>query len=128
MRALKIDSTRGLTCLGNVDDGCTHQRAEDTTLRQVSRVILKHTKTGGKRTYVTDGEGTTGHVFNGQLVVTSLLHVSKPDIPPPEEQLLTFFPRSAMAFSIPTRSLPSVLRTTGVTRPFSVATATLMST
>lgn len=32
-----------------------------------------------QETYVADGEGTTGHVFNGQLVVTSLLQVSKLD-------------------------------------------------
>lgn len=36
---------------------------------------------GGGGTYVADGEGTTGHVFNGQLVVASLLQVSKLDIP-----------------------------------------------
>ena len=40
----------------------------------------------------------------------------------------TFLPRVAMAFSIPTRLRDSAFRTTGVTRPFSVATATLIST
>ena len=45
-----------------------------------------------------------------------------------EDSSITFLPRSAMDFSMPTRSMDSVLRTTGVTRPFSVATATLMST
>lgn len=40
----------------------------------------------------------------------------------------TFLPRSAMDFSMPIISNDSAFRTTGVTRPFSVATATLMST
>lgn len=40
----------------------------------------------------------------------------------------TFLPKSAIDFSIPTKSSASVFRTTGVTRPFSVATATLIST
>ncbi|KAG9912380.1 putative dihydrolipoamide succinyltransferase, partial [Aureobasidium melanogenum] len=39
--------------LGQVDDGSTVERTEDTT--------------------VGDGEGTTGHILNGELVVTSLL-------------------------------------------------------
>lgn len=40
----------------------------------------------------------------------------------------TFLPISAMAFSIPMMSFVSAFLTTGVTRPFSVATATLIST
>ncbi len=42
--------------------------------------------------------------------------------------LFTFLPRSEMACSMPIMSIDSAFRTTGVTRPFGVATATLMST
>ena len=100
--------------LGCVDDGGAHEGAKDTA--------------------VADGEGTTGHVFNCELVVAGLKtesvhcrHRSK--VSARGKMLLTFLPSAAISSaSMPMRSRLSALRTTGVTRPFSVATATEIST
>lgn len=97
--------------LGKVDDGGAHERAKDAT--------------------VADGEGSSGHVFNGELVVTGLEkhnEVSTELLGKISSIRLTFFPRLAISLSMPTMSRLSAFLTTGVTRPFSVATATEMST
>lgn len=96
--------------LGEVDDRGTHERAKNAT--------------------VADGESTTGHILDGQLVVTSLAHelVTVRHFMDGAIVLLTFLPKSAMDFSMVIMSMFSTLRTTGVTSPFSVATATLIST
>jgi hypothetical protein len=91
------------------------------------------------------GEGATGHVLQTQLVVTSLtkkkrrvrdgrMSTRPPPLTTPRNprarlaQKLTFLPNPAMACSISTNPIPSAFLTTGVTKPFSVATATLRST
>lgn len=94
--------------LREVDDGRAHERAEDAA--------------------VADGEGAAGHVLDGELVVARLEESVSTVVDKLELQHLTFLPSSAMAFSMPTISRASALRTTGVTNPFSVETATLMST
>jgi hypothetical protein len=66
-----------LTSLGQVDDRSAHQGAEDTTLEYLLADSHIMAKLHG-RTYVADGESTTGHILNGELVVTSLsIRVSK---------------------------------------------------
>lgn len=93
--------------LWEVDNGGAHERAKDAA--------------------VADGEGTTSHVLDGKLVVTSLRKLAEIyDLV--MRTNLTFLPSSAIDFSISIMSMLSALRTTGVTRPFGVATATLMST
>lgn len=94
--------------LWEVDDGSSEHGAEDTT--------------------VGDGESAASHVFDGKLVVASLSKSAYVSFSYILLIMLTFLPRSAIAFSMPTMSKLSAFRTTGVTRPFSVATATLMST
>lgn len=101
--------------LGQIDDGRTHKGTEDTT--------------------VADCERAAGHVLQSQFAVAGLQNLQlasqlrpKNCTSPPIKCYLTFLPKSAMALSMPTISSVFAFRTTGVTRPFSVATATLTST
>lgn len=85
------------------------------------------TKERSKDASVADSVSTAGHVLDGQLVVASLW-LDQSSVKASETIVLTFLPSSEIAASIPTMSSVSAFRTTGVTRPFSVATATLTST
>jgi len=99
-------------------------KTEDSGLRKIDDRGTEH---GAEDTTVGDGECATGHVLNGELVVTCL-HVLVTIVKIIALVMLTFLPREAISFSMPIMSMASALRTTGVTRPFSVATATEMST
>ena len=94
------------TSLRKIDDRSSHERAENAS--------------------IADCEGTSSHVFDGQFVVPSLLLSARVMTTP--QYRLTFLLSSAIVCSMPIMSKDSAFRTTGVTRPFGVATATLMST
>ncbi len=107
--------------LWGVDDGCAKQGAKDAA--------------------VADGEGASVHVFNSELIITSLRHKTqrilsfvvlevKSDgfsskwhcslenqIRRSRHKVLTFSPSALMAFSMSVKFMVSTLRITGTTSP-----------
>jgi len=115
--------------LRHVDDRCSIERAEDATVRakkerrgsasrqrQNIQAVKKKTKNDALREHKGGGQNT--HMVKVPPVISS-----NDNLPS-----LAFFPSAAISFSICTIPIPSTFLTTGVTNPFSVATATLKST
>ena len=110
---------------------------EDRRLRKVNdRRAVQRTE----HTAVRDGEGATRHVLQRELPVarlqvipTAAAHARQDNSQIHHSRYTkgaarTFFERFAISCSICTKFMPSAFLTTGVTRPFGVATATLKST
>src|SRR5277367_5615140 len=83
--SLVFDSMQAQNCsLRQIDYGSAHQRTEDAS--------------------ITDRESASSHILNGELIVTSLNYCQKVK-QAVIKMVITFLPRSAIAFSMPTRSI-----------------------
>lgn len=83
-------------------------------------------KHGPKHTTVANGERSSIHIFNSELIVTSLRSkeskasqncgiIKKKSL---QFKAFTFSPRALMAFSISAKFMASTLRSTGTTSPY----------